>query len=124
MVLGILVVGWLFIRFIIGGNEDSWIKDEKGVYVEHGKPIFIPDYVKEQQDATECALGLYEQKKAEGMNFSSQCMGTCIGYAVDVVHVPRIEEDNLVENQCADFREGRVGRFIELDKDGEIVRIA
>ncbi len=66
---------------------------------------------------------MYHEKKNSGMNFSSQCIGVCGNYAVDIVHVPRNEEDNLQENQCEDYREGKVSRFIELDKDGNIVRI-
>lgn len=69
------------------------------------------------------ALVLYEQKKAEGLEFSSQCLGVVDGYAVDIVHVPRNEEDNRPENQCEDYRSGRVSNFIELDKDGNLVRI-
>ena len=124
IIIGILIIGWFAIRFIIGGSEDSWIKNEKGVWVKHGFPSEIPIYVTEQQTAINCALGLYQQKKQEGIQFSSQCLGTCENYAVDIVHVPRTDEDNLVENQCSDFREGKVSEFIELDKDGSIVRIA
>ncbi len=123
IVIVVLIIGWLFIRFFIGGIKDSWIKDEKVVYVKHGNPASISDYVKEQQDAVACALSLYNRKKTEGMQFSSQCLGSCGDYAVDVVHVPRIEEDNKQENQCSDYREGRVEHFIEFDKDGNIVRI-
>ncbi len=119
----ILVVVWFFLRFIIGGNEDSWIKDSRGVYIKHGAPSSTPDYVKEQQEAISCALSLYQQKKDEGMNFASQCLGVCGNYAVDIVHVPRSEEDNLIENQCEDYREGKVSKFIELDKEEEIVRV-
>ena len=43
--------------------------------------------------------------------------------AVDVVHVPRNDVDNLIGNQCKDYREGRVSHFIELDKEGNDVRI-
>jgi len=123
IIIGILIIGWLFVRFILGGPEDSWIKDEKGIWVKHGAPSETPDYVKEQQEAVGCALELYSQKKQEGMQFSSQCLGTCGNYVVDIVHVPRTAEDNQVENQCGDYREGKAGKFIELDKDGEIVRI-
>jgi len=118
----LIIVGWLFMRFVIGGNEDSWIKDEKGVWVKHGNPSEIPSYVSEQQEAINCALNLYENNKTK-MNFFSQCLGTCGNYAVDIVHVPRTSDDNLLENQCQDYRLGRVSHFIELDKDGEIVRI-
>mgnify|MGYP001598639841 CR=1 FL=1 len=128
VVIVILIVGWGFIRFIVGGSEDSWIKDEKGVYAKHGNPASIPDYVKEQQDVVSCALDLYNQEKNKltdkATEFSSQCLGSCGDYAVDIVHVPRTNEDNLAENQCSDYREGKVSKFIELDKAGEIVRIA
>ena len=123
LVFIILVVAWFFLRFIIGGSEDSWIKNEKGVWVKHGEPAETPDYVKEQQNAISCALNLYNQKKLEGMVFSSQCLGGCEDYAIDIVHVPRSEEDDKIENQCQDYREGKVNHFLELDKDGEIVRI-
>lgn len=73
------------------------------------------------------ALKLYNQKKADGMEFNSQCLGTIeVGgekYAVDIVHVPRTEEDNLPENQCEDYRTGKVKHFIELDKDGNVLKI-
>lgn len=75
----------------------------------------------------ERALKLYNQKKVEGMEFNSQCLGTIEGingvYAVDIVHVPRTAEDNLAENQCEAYRNGSVTHFIELDKDGNVVRV-
>ncbi len=79
-----------------------------------------------KEEITVQALALYEQKKAEGMQFSSQCLGTVgneVKYVVDIVHVPRSSEDNLPENQCGDYRSGEVNHFIELDKDGNVVRI-
>jgi hypothetical protein len=115
----VLAVGLLFLR----GSEDSWIKDDKGIYIKHGNPAETPSYVIEQQDAIDCANGLYLQKKAEGIELNSECLGTCGNYAVDVVHIPRNADDNFIDNQCADFGEGKVEHFIELDKDGEIVRI-
>lgn len=76
-----------------------------------------------EQTAMKCALVLYEQEIARGIELNSQCLGVCGGYAVDIVHVPRVNEDNILENQCSDYREGRVSKFIELDKNGDIVRI-
>jgi len=111
----------LLVRLFSG--EDSWIKDEKGIYVKHGYPSETPDYVREQQLIISKALELYEQKKTE-MNLSSQCLGAIDNYAVDIAHVPRAAEDNLAENQCEDYRRGKVSHFIELDKEGSIVRIA
>lgn len=77
----------------------------------------------EKQKIIEQAKQLYDQKKVVGMKFSSQCLGDVGDYAVDIVHVPRTAEDNLPENQCEDYRTGKVHHFIELDKDGNVVRI-
>jgi len=33
----ILLFAWIFIRFVIGGSEDSWICDD-GQWVKHGVP--------------------------------------------------------------------------------------
>jgi len=122
IIIAILAVVWIFVRFFIGGSEDSWIKDEKGVWIKHGVPYETPDYVIEQQDAISCAINLYDVAKVS-IEFSSRCLGTCGNYAVDIVHVPRSSEDNLVENQCEAYRNNGVTHFIELDKDGNIVRI-
>jgi hypothetical protein len=119
VILAILAIALLVLR----SPEDSWIKDEKGVYVEHGNPAGIPIDVAAQQTALNCAYTLYESEKQSGKQLSSQCIGTCGDYAVDIVHDPRTEEDNLAENQCSDYRVGEVKHFIEMDKDGNIVRI-
>ncbi len=119
----IIIVVLAVLIFIIRSPEDDWIKDSRGVWIKHGYPSEIPDYVLEQQDIINCVLQLYQEKKSEGMQFSSQCLGTCGDYAVDVVHVPRSDEDNKVENQCQEYREGMVNHFIELDEDGSVVRI-
>jgi len=119
----LLLVGLLFVRFFIGGDEDSWIKDSKGVWIKHGNPDSVHENVKEQQNAISCAENLYEQEKTKGIEFNSQCLEICGNYAVDIVHVPRNAEDNKIENQCEEYRNGSVNHFIELGKNGEIVRI-
>lgn len=40
------------------------------------------------------------------------------------MNVPRNEEDGKNENQCRDYKNGMTKHFIELDKNGAIVRIA
>ncbi|MCX6750881.1 MAG: hypothetical protein NTZ83_05465 [Candidatus Pacearchaeota archaeon] len=119
-VILVLIAGWILVRFVIGGLEDDWIKDSRGVWIKHGVPSNTPEQVLEQQEAINCALEKFNNFTGE---INSQCLGVCGNYAVDIVHVPRTNEDNLVENQCSDFREGKVSHFIELDKNGEIVRI-
>jgi len=121
IIIAVIVFAGIFL--FLRGNEDSWIKDEKGIYVKHGNPSEIPDYVSEQQEAISGAMELYNKSKESGMEFNYQCLGSVGDYAVDIVHVPRTEEDNLPENQCQDYKEGKVHHFIELDKDGNVVRI-
>lgn len=101
-------------------GEDFWIKDSRGVWVMHGNPSETPDYVFEQQEIITCALDKFNNFSDEK---NSQCLGTCENYAVDIVHVPRSSEDDLKENQCEDYVDGRVSNFIELDENGNIVRI-
>ena len=124
ILIGIAVLA--VVVFFLRGSEDTWIKDDKGEYVEHGAPSETPDYVSEQQTAIIQARELYFQKRQQGMNFESQCLGSVgdeVKYAVDIVHVPRTSEDNKPENQCSDFRTGKVQHFIELDKEGNIFQI-
>jgi len=121
IIIVILTVG--FTMIFRPGGEDSWIQDKRGVWIKHGVPSETPDYVIEQQQIINQALSLYEQRKSEGMEFSSQCLGVVGNYAVDIVHVPRSEDDNKIENQCEAYRDGEVTHFIELDKDGNIIRI-
>ena len=121
IVLAVLIAVWL--RIFWNGGEDTWIKDEKGVWIKHGVPVETPDYVNEQQEAILCADELYDNAESEGDIFLSQCLGTCEDYAVDIVNVPRNEDDDKIENQCSDYRNGIASHFIELDKNGEIVRV-
>lgn len=105
IIVGVVIIIF-FMIFRLGG-EDSWIKDSQGVWVKHGFPSETPDYVFEQQEAFECVLQLYEDEKDKGAEFSSQCLGTCGNYAVDIVSVPRNTDDNLAENQCGDYKTGK-----------------
>lgn len=100
------VVVLLFLSFLIWKDLKSYPEKSYG-----------------RKEATECALELYNKAKNDGMEFNSQCLGRCGDYSVDIVHNPRSEEDNKIENQCEDFRKGITKYFVELDKDGKIVRV-
>ena len=75
--------------------------------------------------AIRLARQLYQEKKAQGMDFSD---GPCLAeeiiadWAVDIAHSPRQAVDNLPQNQCRSWREGRVRHFVELDPDGNLIR--
>lgn len=122
---GALVLAVLLIFVLrVPTGEDSWIQNEKGVWVRHGNPSDKPDYVLEQEKAILASLELYQRNKLAGMIFSSQCLGSVIDkYSVDIVHVPRATEDNLIQNQCEDYRLDKTTHLIELDQSGNLVRI-
>mgnify|MGYP005852387855 CR=1 FL=1 len=75
--------------------------------------------------AIRLARQLYQQKRAEGMDMSN---GPCLAeeiipdWAVDIAHSPRQAVDNLPQNRCRSWREGRVHHFVELDPDGNLIR--
>lgn len=72
------------------------------------------------------AQAQYVQKKTAGTDFSS---GPCLsnelmtGWVLDTVHNPRQAIDDLPQNQCSAYREGNAKHFIELDIDGNFVRM-
>jgi hypothetical protein len=126
----ILIIVAFVLIFIIGLNfivlrmdEDSWIKNNNGVWIKHGNPAQIPNEVKEQQQIISCTEDIYSQLKSSGMIFSSQCLGACGNYSIDIVHIPRTSEDEKIENQCEEYINKKTSNFIELDKEGKIVRI-
>lgn len=65
IITGILIIALLFMRFVLGGDEDSWIKNEDGIWIKHGNPSNTPDYVLEQQEEIECSLDSYGKKCME-----------------------------------------------------------
>lgn len=44
-------------------------------------------------------------------------------WVCDVAHAPRQPVDNLPENQCSDFREGRAHHFVEVDENCNVIRV-
>lgn len=118
----IMVLGVLTIFNIMPKN--AWIKNKDGIYIQKGNPPTIPTEVSRQQAAVKEALDMFNKEKASGRILSSQCLGTTTNnYAVDLVHFPRSQEDNILENQCRDFYEGKVSKFIEVNTNGQIARV-
>lgn len=69
---------------------------------------------------------LYEESKKQKVNLSSgPCLSNAVipGWVVDIVHNPRQSLDDLPENQCSAFLEGTAKHFVELDLEGDLVRI-
>ena len=68
----------------------------------------------------------FYQLKQQGEDLSS---GPCLSndlipdWVADLVHDPRTEVDDLPENQCRAYLEGRASHFVELDIEGKLVRV-
>jgi len=44
-------------------------------------------------------------------------------WVCDVAHAPRQPVDDLPENQCKAFREGRAHHFVEVDENCNVIRV-
>lgn len=68
---------------------------------------------------------LYSQKMGRGEDFSNgPCLSDALmpGWVVDIAHNPRLPIDDLAENQCPSYREGRTSHLVELDTAGNLIR--
>ena len=87
---------------------------------------YKPGLWPEADAAVNQAKHLYQTEKQRGTNFTAgPCLSNAIqpGWVADLVHNPRQLADDLSENQCAAYKEGRISHFVELDLDGNLVRI-
>jgi len=78
-----------------------------------------------QSGAIATARALYLQQKSAGVDFSDgPCLSNEIipGWVADIAHNPRQAVDDLPENQCEAYRDGKAKHFVELDPDGNLIR--
>jgi len=96
--------------------------------------IFLPVFfhLKSKSDEKEIAMQrcIEECKNAmiRGVDLSN---GPCLlnpipglkDWVCDVAHNPRQPVDNLPENQCSSFREGKAKHFVEIDTACNLIRV-
>lgn len=110
-VLGIVVV---FILVMIILRIPTANEPEESEFTEFEQMLIIK------------AKNIFEEKKAEGILMDkSPCLTNDLaeGWVLDVAHDPREPIDNLPENQCSSFREGKAKHFIELNPEGKLIKI-
>lgn len=96
------------------------------LYTDKPIPFFEKEKQYKNEELIQKAQELFKQKKIEGVDMSN---GPCLtnelvpNWVVDVAHSPRQAVDNQAENQCAAFREGKAMHFIELDLEGNLIKI-
>jgi len=79
----------------------------------------------DEEEAIAKAKEQYEILKSQGLEMSN---GPCLSneiipdWVADVAHDPREDIDDLPENQCPAYREGKASHFVELDPDGNFIK--
>ena len=79
----------------------------------------------EKADVVRRAKRAYAKAKASGVELQSgPCLGVIKpGWVADVAHDPRQAVDDEAANQCEAYREGDADHFVELDPDGNLIRV-
>lgn len=93
------------------------------IFINSGGPKSTPK--SEIDTAVNQAKFLYSQRKAADEDFSNgPCLSDALmaGWVVDIAHSPRLPIDDLPENQCPAYLEGRAGHFVELDTEGNLIK--
>ena len=79
----------------------------------------------EIETAINQAKYLYQQGKLKGKDFANgPCLSDALlpNWVVDIAHNPRLPIDDLSQNQCPGYFEGRTQHFVELDPEGNLIR--
>ncbi len=104
LLIVVLIAAWWSVKSFRGSSKESQVNST---------------------EAIAAAKALYLQQKSAQTNFSN---GPCLSnevisnWAVDIAHNPRIPIDNLPQNQCSSYQEGKVKHFVELDPDGNLIK--
>lgn len=87
----------------------------------------------EKQKAISLAKSVYEAIKKNPASMAQAGVkwedGFCLAnvlmddWVADLVHNPRQPVDDDPKNQCSYYREGKAHHFVELDLDGNVVRV-
>lgn len=99
-----------------------------GIYLANytSNTTYKPGISKEVDSAVNQARHFYKVNKDGGVDLSH---GPCLsddltsGWVADIVHNPRQEIDDLPENMCPSFISGKAKHFVELDLDGNLIRV-
>jgi thioredoxin-related protein len=84
--------------------------------------VFLTGCTQENDNIIKKCIDLCKQQKIDLNN--GPCLSNEIeqGWVCDVAHSPRQNIDNLQENQCRSFREGKTNHFIEVTPSCEFIR--
>ena len=86
----------------------------------------MPGAWPEADTAVAQAQHFFKLKKHTEDDFKS---GTCLsndlmpGWVADIAHSPRESIDDMPQNQCSAYLEGKAKHFVELDIVGNVIRV-
>ena len=98
------------------------------VYTQSPKDnlVYKPGTWPEADTASAQAQHFFKLRKETGEDFKN---GPCLsnhlmpGWVADIVQSPRQSMDDLPENQCSAHLEGKAKHFVELDPEGNVIRV-
>jgi hypothetical protein len=85
-----------------------------------------PPSKNETDTAINQAKLVYNQKKLLGDDLSKgPCLSNALmpGWVLDIAHNPREDVDNDPANQCAAYIQGSAKHVVELDVEGNLIRV-
>lgn len=97
------------------------------VFITNNAPSkYKPGIWPEADRAVSQANHVYNLAKQRGVDFSAgPCLSNSLisGWVLDTAHNPRQPIDDKQENQCGTFLDGQATHFVELDLEGNLIRI-
>lgn len=78
----------------------------------------------EENSAIKTCIGLCKDRLISEDLSNGPCLSDEIykDWVCDVAHSPRQQIDNIPENQCSGFREGKAHHFVEVDEKCNLLR--
>lgn len=89
-------------------------------------PTYEPGKWPEYDTAVNQAMHFYSLRAQTGEDLSEgPCLSNALlpGWVADIAHSPRVAVDDLPQNQCSAYLEGRAQHFVELDLEGNVIRV-
>lgn len=119
-----MILALVLIIFIVGGGYYFY---QKRSLPNGASPYPAATSQDDSIYLTTLAKNLYAKAVQEGRDLTKgPCLGVIPGFSdwvVDIAHKPRLPIDDDSANQCETYRSGKVHHFIELDPNGNLIKV-
>lgn len=96
------------------------------VLTDKREKVYRPGISEINDNAVNQSLTIYQAAKAQGVDLSNgPCLSNALmkGWVLDIVHSPRQSIDDLPENQCTAYLNDKTKHIVELDLNGNVIRV-